>query len=184
MKVTETPLPGVLLLEPKVFRDERGFFTETFSTRALEGSGVPREFLQDNHSRSARGVLRGLHYQLQSPQGKLVHAARGRIFDVAVDIRVGSPHFGGWHGVELSDENLASLWIPPGFAHGFCVLSDVADVIYKCTTLYDPASDRGIAWNDPRIGIEWPLSDLIISAKDSRYANLRDDYSSLPHYSE
>lgn len=182
MKVTETSLPGVLLIEPQVFRDERGFFTETFSTGKLDGSGIPSEFVQDNHSRSTYGVLRGLHYQLRSPQGKLVHVARGKIFDVAVDIRVGSPTFAGWYGAELSDENLASLWIPPGFAHGFCVLSDVADVIYKCTTLYDADDDRGIAWNDPRIGIEWPLSDPVVSGKDAQRGTLPEDGTGLPRY--
>src|SRR4029079_12808792 len=168
VNVRSTSLAGVLVLEPKVFRDDRGFFAETFSTKTLAGSGIPAEFVQDNHSRSTRGVLRGLHYQLRSPQGKLVHAARGRIFDVAVDIRLGSPNFGQWFGEELSDENLFSMWIPPGFAHGFCVMSDVADVIYKCTSLYDPADDRGVAWDDTSIGIEWPEKDPIVSAKDSR----------------
>lgn len=182
MNVRQTSLPGVLLLEPKIFRDERGFFTETFNTRSLAGSGVPSEFVQDNHSRSARGVVRGLHYQLRSPQGKLVHVARGRIFDVAVDIRLGSPHFGAWFGTELDDENLASLWIPPGFAHGFCVLSDVADVIYKCTTLYDPADDRGILWNDPAVGIEWPVESPVVSLKDSRLRKLSDTRFDLPRF--
>jgi dTDP-4-dehydrorhamnose 3,5-epimerase len=182
MNIRETPLPGVLLLEPKVFRDERGFFIETFNTRSLVGSGVAAEFVQDNHSRSTRGVVRGLHYQLRSPQGKLVHVARGRIFDVAVDIRLGSPHFGEWFGTELDDENLASLWIPPGFAHGFCVLSDVADVIYKCTTLYDPADDRGILWNDPAVGIEWPVESPIVSLKDSRLRKLSDTRFDLPRF--
>src|SRR5690349_6054076 len=166
MNVRQTPLPGVVVLEPKVFRDDRGFFTETFNTRALEGSGIPERFVQDNHSRSTRGVLRGLHYQLKSPQGKLVRAARGKIFDVAVDIRTGSPHFGQSFGIELNDENLFALWVPPGFAHGFAVLSDVADVTYKCTTLYDASDDRGLPWNDPEFGIEWPISDPILSAKD------------------
>ena len=182
MKVRETPLPGVLVVEPKVFRDDRGFFIETFSTRTLSGSGIPAFFVQDNHSRSTRGVLRGLHYQLATPQGKLVHAARGSIFDVAVDIRVGSPTFRKWFGVELSDENLWSLWIPPGFAHGFCVLSDVADVIYKCSTLYDASDDRGVKWNDERIGIEWPVSDPIVSEKDSRLAGLSLSRDDLPFY--
>ena len=182
MKVRETPLPGVLVVEPKVFRDDRGFFIETFSTRTLSGSGIPAFFVQDNHSRSTRGVLRGLHYQLATPQGKLVHAARGSIFDVAVDIRVGSPTFRKWFGVELSDENLWSLWIPPGFAHGFCVLSDVADVIYKCSTLYDASDDRGVKWNDERIGIEWPVSDPIVSEKDSRLTGLSLSRDDLPFY--
>jgi dTDP-4-dehydrorhamnose 3,5-epimerase len=170
----------VLVLEPKVFRDDRGFFTETYSTRALEGSGIPSDFVQDNHSRSAKGVLRGLHYQLRNPQGKLVHVARGKIFDVAVDIRLGSTTFGQWVGEELSDENLYSLWIPPGFAHGFCVMSDVADVIYKCTTLYDPSDDFGVAWNDKSIGIEWPEKDPIISPKDARLRRLTDTRADLP----
>ena len=184
MKVTTTTLPGVLVIEPKVFRDERGFFMETFSSRALAGSGIPVFFVQDNHSRSTRGILRGLHYQLTTPQGKLVHAARGRIFDVAVDIRVGSPTFRKWFGIELNDENLFSLWIPPGFAHGFCVLSDHADVIYKCTSLYDAADDRGVKWNDPKIGIEWPVTDPVISEKDSQLRELTLDRDDLPYYSK
>lgn len=182
MNIRKTSLDGVLIVEPKVFGDERGFFTETFNTRALEASGIPEKFVQDNHSRSSKGVLRGLHYQFQSPQGKLVHVARGRIFDVAVDIRAGSPQFGKWFGTELNDENLFSMWIPPGFAHGFCVLSDVADVIYKCTTLYDGAADRGVKWNDASIGIEWPVKDPIISSKDSQHAGLSPDRTDLPPY--
>lgn len=182
MNIRETSLPGVLLVEPRVFGDERGFFVETFNTRAMSESGIPPVFVQDNHSRSTRGVLRGLHYQLDGPQGKLVHAARGRIFDVAVDIRVGSPHFGRWYGAELDDENLFSLWIPPGFAHGFCVLSDVADVIYKCTALFDPADDRGVAWNDPQIAIDWPVKDPIVSTKDRSLAALSADRLDLPAY--
>lgn len=182
MKVSETSLPGVLLVEPRVFGDERGFFLETYNTRALEGSGIPSGFVQDNHSRSTKGVLRGLHYQLADPQGKLVHVARGRIFDVAVDIRVGSPNFGRWCGTELSDENLFSLWIPPGFAHGFCTLSDVADVIYKCTSLYDASDDRGVLWNDPRIGIEWPAGEPLVSGKDARHEGLSESRADLPRY--
>ena len=182
MNVRATPLPGVLVLEPKVFRDDRGFFAETFSTKTLAGSGIPSHFGQDNHSRSTKGVLRGLHYQLRSPQGKLVHAARGKIFDVAVDIRLGSPNFGRWFGEELSDENLFSMWIPPGFAHGFCVMSDVADVIYKCTTLYDPADDRGVAWNDKSVGITWPEANPIVSAKDSKLLRLTDTRADLPRF--
>jgi dTDP-4-dehydrorhamnose 3,5-epimerase len=180
MKVTPTELPSVLLLDSRVFHDDRGFFVETFSTAEIRGTGLPETFAQDNHSRSMRGVLRGLHYQLKRPQGKLVHVARGRIFDVAVDIRRGSATFGRWTGIELSDENLSSLWIPGGFAHGFCVLSDVADVIYKCTTLYDPADDRGIAWNDPEIGIKWPVESPIVSEKDSAHPRLSAAGDSLP----
>ncbi len=182
MKVSEATLPGVLIVEPRVFGDERGFFLETFNTGALQGSGVPSTFVQDNHSRSARGVVRGLHYQLNNPQGKLVHVARGRIFDVAVDIRVGSPNFGRWYGIELNDENLFSLWIPPGFAHGFCALSDVADVIYKCTTLYESAEDRGVAWDDSLIGIEWPVENPVVSARDAKHEGLSENRADLPRY--
>lgn len=180
MNLRQTSLPGVLVLEPEVFRDERGFLVETFSTRRLSGSGIPEHFAQDNHSRSARGVVRGLHYQLDHPQGKLVHAARGRIFDVAVDIRRGSPTFAKWFGIELSDENLLSLWVPGGFAHGFCVLSDVADVIYKCTVPYEPADDRGIAWDDPLIGIEWPVKNAVLSPKDASFPTLSLQRPDIP----
>ena len=183
MTIHETTLPGVVLLEPNVFRDERGFFTETFSTRDVQGSSVAQTYVQDNHSRSSRGVLRGLHYQLHSPQGKLVHVARGRVFDVAVDIRIGSPHFGKWFGTELDDENLKSLWVPPGFAHGFCVLSETADVIYTCTALYDGKDDRGVAWNDPAIGIDWPTNSAIVSEKDAGYEGLSEARKDLPRYS-
>lgn len=182
MKVVPTPLDEVLLLEPRIFRDERGFFLETFNAGQLAGTALDVEFVQCNHSRSTAGVVRGLHYQLANPQGKLVHVARGRIFDVAVDIRRGSPSFGKWTGVELDDESLASLWIPPGFAHGFCVLSETADLIYKCTSLYDQFDDRGIAWNDPSIGIEWPGSEHLVSEKDARWQGLSADRSDLPLY--
>ena len=182
MKVRETSLPGVLVLEPQIFRDDRGFFLETFSTKHLTGSGIPEHFAQDNHSRSKRGVVRGLHYQLEHPQGKLVHAARGRIFDVAVDIRRGSPSFAKWFGVELSDENLWSLWVPPGFAHGFCVLSDEADVIYKCTVPYEQSDDRGIAWDDPLIGVDWPVDNALLSPKDAGYAQLTLDRDDIPTF--
>lgn len=180
MKVRETSLPGVLLLEPQVFRDDRGFFLETFSAKRLSGSAIPSHFAQDNHSRSTRGVVRGLHYQLEHPQGKLVHAVRGRIFDVAVDIRRGSPSFAKWFGVELTDENLWSLWVPPGFAHGFCVLSDVADVMYKCTVPYEQSDDRGIAWDDSLIGIDWPVDNALLSPKDAAYAGLTLDRNDIP----
>lgn len=182
MAIRETALPGVLLLEPRVFRDERGFFVETFNAREIEGSGIPKDFVQDNHSRSSRGVLRGLHYQLHNPQGKLVHVARGSVFDVAVDIRVGSPTFGKWFGTELNDENLRSLWVPPGFAHGFFVLSETADVIYKCTRLFEASDDRGVAWNDPFIGITWPSMEPLVSAKDAGYHGLSETRADLPRY--
>lgn len=180
MNVRKTSLPGVLVLEPQVFRDERGFLLETFSTKKLSGSGIPEHFVQDNHSRSTRGVVRGLHYQLENPQGKLVHAARGRIFDVAVDIRRGSPTFAKWFGIELTDENLLSLWLPGGFAHGFCVLSDVADVIYKCTAPYEQADDRGIAWDDPLIGIDWPVDNAVLSSRDASFPGLSTDRPDIP----
>ncbi|HLE55947.1 MAG TPA: dTDP-4-dehydrorhamnose 3,5-epimerase [Rhodothermia bacterium] len=180
MKVRETPLPGVLVVEPQIFRDDRGFFLETFSARRLAGTPVPQHFAQDNHSRSKQNVLRGLHYQLDRPQGKLIHVTRGKIFDVAVDIRRGSPTFAKWFGVALDDQSLTSLWIPEGFAHGFCVLSDVADVIYKCTVPYEPADDRGIPWNDPLIGIVWPVRNPLLSPKDAAYAPLSNDRDDLP----
>ncbi len=156
MEIIETPLAGVLRLKPKVHGDARGFFTESWNARTMAEAGLNLSFVQDNHSRSARGVLRGLHYQLVEPQGKLIRVARGRVFDVAVDIRRHSAQFGQWFGTELSDENMEMLWVPPGFAHGFITLSETVDFLYKCTTHYDPASDRALAWNDPEIGIDWP----------------------------
>lgn len=156
MNLIETALPGVLIMEPKVFGDARGFFLESWNRQTFADAGLGMEFVQDNHSRSARGVLRGLHYQLENPQGKLVRVTQGVVYDVAVDIRRSSPHFGKWVGVELSAENHRMLWIPPGFAHGFLVLSETADFLYKCTSLYHPPSDRSLRWNDPQIGIAWP----------------------------
>lgn len=166
MRILETPLPGVLVLEPRVFGDKRGFFLETYREDTLLEAGISRRFVQDNHSRSSRGVLRGLHYQLIQPQGKLVRVTRGRVFDVAVDVRVGSPTFGQWYGATLDDENMRMMYVPPGFAHGFVVLSEMADFIYKCTDYYHPQSEQGILWNDPEIGIEWPIIEVKISDKD------------------
>ena len=177
MKVTPTAIAGVLILEPKVFGDERGFFMESFNQKAFdEAVGRHVEFVQDNHSRSAKGVLRGLHYQLPPhAQGKLVRVTSGRVFDVAVDVRRGSPSFGKWVGVELSAENHRQLWLPEGIAHGFIVLSESADFVYKCTDYYHPASEQGIAWNDPDIGIRWPFDDApALSAKDQANPRLRD----------
>jgi len=157
MKVTPTAIPEVLVIEPKVFGDARGFFYESFNQKAFnEATGLNLNFVQDNHSRSAKGVLRGLHYQIQQPQGKLVRAVRGAVFDVAVDIRQSSPTFGKWIGVELSEENNRQMWVPPGFAHGFVVLSESADFLYKTTEYYAPEYERCIAWNDASIGIQWP----------------------------
>jgi len=170
VKITSTDLPGVLLIEPTVFGDARGFFFESFNRRAFgQATGLDVDFVQDNHSRSARGVLRGLHYQVQHPQGKLVRVASGAVFDVVVDIRLTSPTFGRWFGCELSEHNQQMLWIPPGLAHGFLVLSESADFLYKTTEYYAPHDERCIAWNDPALGIDWPLSGELptVSAKDA-----------------
>ncbi len=176
MIVHETALPGVKLIEPRVFGDERGFFMESWNARAFAEAGLDLNFVQDNHSRSSRGVLRGLHYQWGTPQGKLVRVTAGAVFDVAVDVRRSSPHFGRWVGYELSDANKRMLWVPPGFAHGFVVLSDSADFLYKCTALYDAPNDRGIRWDDPAIGIDWPLGAIVpqLSGKDAAAPLLAD----------
>jgi dTDP-4-dehydrorhamnose 3,5-epimerase len=176
MIVTETGLPGVKLIEPRVFGDDRGFFLESWNQAGFAAAGLDLDFVQDNHSRSGRGVLRGLHYQLGSPQGKLVRVTAGAVFDVAVDIRRSSPAFGQWVGFELSDANKRMLWVPPGFAHGFLVLSDSADFLYKCTTLYDAPNDRGIRWDDPAIGIAWPDTGMTpqLSGKDAKAPLLAD----------
>jgi dTDP-4-dehydrorhamnose 3,5-epimerase len=181
LKISETTLPGVLLIEPKVFGDDRGFFMETYRSDILREAGITDAFVQDNHSRSARGVLRGLHYQEPNAQGKLVRCTRGAIFDVAVDIRRGSPSFARWFGLELSEANKLMLWIPPGFAHGFCALEDDSDLVYKCTKLYDKASDQSILWNDPEIGIEWPIAEPVLSDKDSSAPRL-NEAAALPAY--
>ena len=181
MRVTPLDHPEVLLIEPDVFPDPRGFFMETFHSAKYAERGLPAVFLQDNHSRSVRGVLRGLHYQLRQPQGKLVRVVRGEVFDVAVDIRKGSPYFGKWVGVVLSEENQQQVYIPPGFAHGFCTLSDEADFLYKCTDLYAPGDEYGIAWNDPDIAIEWPQLDYLLSDKDIGNPKLNES-DNLPVY--
>jgi dTDP-4-dehydrorhamnose 3,5-epimerase len=180
LNFTETPLPGVILIEPQLFSDDRGFFMETFHAEAFADAGLPTSFMQDNHSRSRRGVLRGLHYQEPKPQGKLVRCTRGALFDVAVDVRRSSPTFAKWYGVELSESNRLMLWVPPGFAHGFCALTDEADLVYKCTSLYRSEYDRVIIWNDPAIGIEWPLRDPILSPKDAAAPRLAE--AVLPSY--
>lgn len=174
MKVTETPLSGVLLLEPRVFRDARGRFLEAWNRRTFEEAGIRADFVQDNLSRSGRRVLRGLHYQVRKPQGKLVTCLRGEIFDVAVDLRRGSPSFGRGFGCRLSDERPSALWIPPGLAHGFLVLSEEADVHYKATEFWSPADERGIAWNDPALGVEWPLAGAapVLNERDAAYPPL------------
>jgi len=184
MKINTTNLEGVLHIEPKVFGDARGFFLETYNKERYMAAGFPDvDFIQDNHSRSSKGVLRGLHFQLNNPQGKLVQVATGTVFDVAVDIRVGSPTFGQSYGCILSDENHHQLWIPPKFAHGFCVLSGTADFCYKCTDYYRPDDEGGLLWSDAALGIDWPLSEPLLSDKDRTYACLADiDHSLLPSY--
>jgi len=176
LKVTPTSIPSVLIIEPRVFGDTRGFFFESFNQRAFNlATGLDVNFVQDNHSRSSKGVLRGLHYQIQQPQGKLVRVVRGSVFDVTVDLRKSSPTFGQWVGVELTEDNHRQLWIPPGFAHGFYVLSDSADFLYKTTDYYAPEFECSLIWNDPTIGIEWPLNTQpIISAKDVQGNKLAD----------
>ena len=172
VRFTETSLPGVILIEPQVFKDARGFLIETFHQRKYAEGGIGPVFVQDNYSHSRRNTLRGLHYQLGHAQGKLVYVATGQIFDVAVDIRRGSPSFGQWSGVRLSADNKRQVYIPEGFAHGFCVLSDTADVIYKCTDYYSPEGECGIFWADPAIGIDWPVKNPILSEKDNRNPKL------------
>jgi len=179
LKVTATSLPEVLVVEPKVLGDERGFFMESYNQAALdEATGLSLRFVQDNHSRSAQGVLRGLHYQIRQPQGKLVRVTSGRVFDVAVDMRQSSPRLGQWAGVELSADNKRQLWVPPGFAHGFVVLSETADFLYKTTAYYAPQFERALAWNDPHVQVDWPLAELgrapALSAKDA----------AAPHWAE
>jgi dTDP-4-dehydrorhamnose 3,5-epimerase len=167
MKVQETNLPGVMLIEPRVFGDSRGFFLETFSAERYAELGITKPFIQDNWSRSCRGTLRGLHFQIKQSQGKLVHVMQGEIFDVAVDLRQDSPTYGHWVGATLSAENKRQLWIPPGFAHGFSVISETADFAYKCTDSYAPEHERTLLWNDPSIGVNWPLEgEPILSDKD------------------
>ncbi len=174
IEIEKTSLSGVVIVKSQVFGDERGFFMETFHQREFESVGLPGEFVQDNHSRSSLGVIRGLHYQFPQWQGKLVRAINGAIYDVAVDIRPDSPTHGQWFGIELNDVNRLQLYIPPGFAHGFATLSAFADVAYKCTSLYKPEDDAGIAWNDPAMGINWRVDKPIISDKDARAPKLAE----------
>ena len=175
MKITDLNLSGVLLVEPDVYADERGFFLETWREARYREHGFPDvAFVQDNHSRSARGVLRGLHFQKEFPQGKLVQVTRGRVFDVAIDVRLGSPDFGRWVGHELSEDNHCQLWIPPGFAHGFCALSDLVDVSYKCTDIYRPDDDFGVIWNDRDLAVDWPFDKPLLSEKDKGLPTLAE----------
>ena len=180
-KITVTPcdIEGLYVIEPTVFKDERGYFVETYNQNDMKEAGLDMVFVQDNQSMSTRGVLRGLHFQKQFPQGKLVRVVRGKVFDVAVDLRSDSKSYGKWFGVELSAENMKQFYIPEGFAHGFLVLSDEAEFCYKCTDFYHPGDEGGLAWNDPEIGVEWPLEegvDLIISEKDQKWKGLKDTF--------
>jgi len=183
MKVRETPLPGVLMVEPEVFGDGRGLFFETYRAQRYAEAGIPASFVQDNVSLSERGVLRGLHLQNPNPQGKLIYVLEGEVFDVAVDVRVGSPTFARWTGTVLSGENKLQLYVPEGFAHGYCVLSETALFAYKCTDVYTPASELSIIWNDPAIGIEWPVDGPLLSPRDAAAPRLGDiDPGGLPRY--
>ena len=175
MQILETGLPGVLLIKPLVFRDERGFFLETFNAERYANYGIPSNemrFVQDNHSRSTKGTLRGLHFQIKHPQGKLVSVVTGHVLDVVADVCPDSPTFKQWITIELSEENLQQLWIPPGYAHGFCVLSDTADFQYKCTNYYEPDDESGVLWNDPELNIDWPIETPLLSDKDCKWPTL------------
>jgi len=175
MKISHSKLKGCVIIEPRVFGDDRGFFLETFqAARYKQEAGIDLPFVQDNHSRSARGVLRGLHFQKTKPQGKLVRVVRGEVYDVAVDIRKGSATFGEWEGVILSEDNKKQFWVPPGFAHGFVVLSDTADFEYKCTDYYDPSDEGSILWSDPDLDIPWPIANPVLSTKDKSAKRLVD----------
>ena len=182
MRIEQTALPGLFLIAPRCFVDERGFFLESYQQLRYRAAGVVDDFVQDNHSRSAKNVLRGLHFQVKHPQAQIVTVMRGRIFDVAVDLRPDSPTFGRWFGAELSDDGSRQVYMAPGFAHGFCVLSDVADLHYKVSRNYDHADEGGLCWNDPDIGIRWPVAAPRVSARDSAFPRLRQlDRSVLPH---
>jgi dTDP-4-dehydrorhamnose 3,5-epimerase len=182
MHVVATELAGLLVIEPRCFRDQRGFFLESFQAERYREKGIVDQFVQDNHSRSRQGVLRGFHFQIKQPQAQIVTVIRGRIFDAAVDLRRGSPTFGRWYGVELSDEGPRQLYMAPGFAHGFCVLSDFADLHYKVSRFYDKGDEGGLLWNDPDVRISWPIATPIVSERDSAYPALRQIHrESLPH---
>jgi len=174
MKVIETNLPGVLIIEPKVFGDSRGFFKETFQAQRYREVGIEHDFVQDNHSRSQKGVLRGLHFQITKPQGKLVSCSQGAVFDVAVDVDPLSATFGQYVGIELTEDNHRQFWVPPGYAHGFCVLTDTADFQYKCTDYYDSSDEGGLIWNDPDVAIDWPIDQPLLSDKDAKLPTLKE----------
>lgn len=182
MNLIKTKLPDVFLVEPDVFRDRRGLFIESFHSDKYEVLGVPRLFVQDNYTRSKKNVIRGLHGQVKDPQGKLIRAVRGEIFDVAVDMRKGSPTFCQWVGQILSGTNFRAMYIPPGFFHGFAVLSDEADVLYKCTAVYNPADEVGVRWNDPKLNVQWPVSDAVLSDRDLALPFFPEILKKLPDF--
>jgi dTDP-4-dehydrorhamnose 3,5-epimerase len=183
MNVKETKLPGVLILEPKVFPDDRGYFLETWNSTRYEQAGIPGPFVQDNISFSTKWILRGLHFQYPQSQGKLIQVLSGEVMDIVVDIRVGSPTYSQWIGEVLSESNHRQMYVPPGFAHGYCVTSEAAHFSYKCTDFYNPATEHGIIWNDPDIGIEWPIAEPILSPKDNAYPRLKDlEPENLPRF--
>ena len=189
MNIITTNLPGVIVIEPKVYVDKRGFFLETFREDVLLQAGINAHFVQDNHTRSSQGVLRGLHYQMTQTQGKLMRVAAGSVFDVVVDVRSGSPTFGQWYGTELNEDNIIMIYVPPGFAHGFVVLSETADFIYKCTDYYHPESEQGIAWDDPDLNIDWSIAEIAekisLSDKDKQNVKLKDQPAEkLPAYKD
>ena len=189
MNIIPTNLPGVIVIEPKVYVDKRGFFLETFREDVLLQAGINVHFVQDNHTRSSQGVLRGLHYQMTQTQGKLVRVATGSVFDVVVDVRSGSPTFGQWFGTELNEDNIKMIYVPPGFAHGFVVLSETTDFIYKCTDYYHPESEQGIAWDDPDLNIDWSVAEIAekisLSDKDKQNVKLKDQPAEkLPAYKD
>ncbi|OHB44720.1 MAG: dTDP-4-dehydrorhamnose 3,5-epimerase [Planctomycetes bacterium GWC2_49_10] len=182
MKITPTPLNGLLVIEPRCFQDERGFFLETYQEARYREAGITDEFVQDNQSRSIKGVLRGMHFQVQRPQAQIVTVMRGRIFDVGVDLRPTSPTFGQWYGVELSDSGPRQIYMAPGFAHGFCVLSDWADLHYKVSCNYDAHDEGGLLWNDPDVGIQWPLTHPTVTRRDANYPQIKNlSFGQLPH---
>jgi dTDP-4-dehydrorhamnose 3,5-epimerase len=183
MRVLTTDIPGVLIVEPVVHSDDRGFFFESYHAQKQAALGIPGPFVQDNHSRSMAGTVRGLHLQVRRPQGKLIRVVQGEIFDVAVDVRQGSPHFGKWVGVTLAADTFRQLYVPPGFAHGFSVLSPTAEVAYKCTDFYDPSDELGVAWNDPALAINWGVEQAILSARDRSHLPLGDLLDRLPTFS-
>jgi dTDP-4-dehydrorhamnose 3,5-epimerase len=182
VRFATTAIPGIIIVESDVYRDSRGYFLETYHADKYRAGGINGAFVQDNHSQSVGGTVRGLHLQLQRPQGKLIRVIEGEIYDVAVDVRRGSPTFGRWVAVTLSAQDFRQCYVPPGFAHGFCVTSAVAQVEYKCTDLYDPASEIGIAWNDPALAIPWPVREPILSDRDRRYATLAELMDRLPTF--